>query len=251
ESGAQQSTESPSEVATSEAVGDVHTLHGDYRRAIESYEAAIAKAPTSARAGIEHKLAEVHHRRGDWVNAERHYEAAHKASGDGGEQARILADWSLAAHRAGDGLRAKRLVSEALALAERSSDSRALAQAHNILGILEAGRAPAREHLEKSVALARQLADHAALVAALNNLALAHRRSGDLDRARELTEEALAECEALGDRHRSAALLNNLADIFRAQGNESESMRHLKRAVRLFAEIGSASEPEVWKLVEW
>ena len=113
------------------------------------------------------------------------------------------------------------------------------------------GREPAREHLEKSVALARQLADHAALVAALNNLALAHRRSGDLDRARELTEEALAECEALGDRHRSAALLNNLADIFRAQGNESESMRHLKRAVRLFAEIGSASEPEVWKLVEW
>ena len=30
-------------------------------------------------------------------------------------------------------------------------------------------------------------------------------------------------------------------------------MRHLKRAVALFAEIGEpgAMEPEVWKLVEW
>ena len=30
-------------------------------------------------------------------------------------------------------------------------------------------------------------------------------------------------------------------------------MRHLKRAVRLFSEIGEAgtTEPEVWKLVAW
>jgi len=46
---------------------------------------------------------------------------------------------------------------------------------------------------------------------------------------------------------------NNLADIFRALGRKEESMRHLKRAVRLFSEIGQAgtSEPEVWKLVAW
>jgi len=91
-------------------------------------------------------------------------------------------------------------------------------------------------------------------VAALNNLALALKDAGELDRARELTEQALAECEALGDRHRVAALHNNLADILRAQGRTAESMRQLKRAVRLFSEIGEAgsrSEPEVWKLVAW
>src|SRR5256885_3294040 len=96
-------------VTAAAAVGDLHVLHGDYRRAIESYEAAAAKAPASARAGIEHKLAQVHHRRGDWTNAERHYTAARKASASPAEQARILADWSLAAHRSGDGARAKRL----------------------------------------------------------------------------------------------------------------------------------------------
>ena len=236
---------------TAAAVGDLHTLHGDYRRAIESYEAAAAKTPATARAGIELKLAQVHHRRGDWTKAERHYGAARKASTGQGEQARILADWSLAAHRSGDTARAKRLAAEALGLAERSKDKRALAQAHNILGAL--GASGSRAHLETSVALARELGDREAHAAALNNLALALKDAGDLDRARELTDEALAECEALGDRHRTAALHNNLADILRAQGRKDESMRHLKRAVRLFSEIGEAgtSEPEVWKLVAW
>ena len=250
-SGSLVSDEPRAAVATAEALGDVHTLHGDYRRAIESYDAAVAKASRSARGGLEHKLAQVHHRRGDWPNAERHYAAARAASQSVAEQARIVADWSLATHRAGDTPRAKRLATDALGLAERSQDRRALAQAHNILGILGAASADGKKHLETSVALAEELGDREAHVASLNNLALAHRRRGDLDRARELTELALAECEALGDRHRSAALHNNLADIFRAQGREADAMRQLKRAVRLFSEIGEASEPEVWKLVEW
>jgi DNA-binding SARP family transcriptional activator len=242
----------PAEAAAAEAVGDVHTLHGDYRRAIASYEAAITKAPAMSRGTLEHKLARVHHRRGDWPDAESHYAAARKASATDGERARILADWSLATHRSGDTPRAKRLATEALGLADRSRDRSALAQAHNILGILAAGGADAKQHLETSVELARDL-DDAAYVAALNNLALAHRRAGELDRARALTEEALARCESLGDRHRIAALHNNLADILREQRRDDEAMRHLKRAVRLFSEIGetAANEPEVWKLVEW
>ncbi|TMC36758.1 MAG: tetratricopeptide repeat protein, partial [Chloroflexi bacterium] len=249
EAGTLPSDRPTSVAATAEAVGDLHTLHGDYQRAIESYETAITKAPASARAALEHKLAQVHHRRGDWANAERHYSNARRSSASDGEQARILADWSLAAHRAGDAPRAKRLAVEALGLADRSQDRHALTQAHNILGIF--GGANARKHLETSAALAEQLGDRAAHVAALNNLALAHRRSGDLERARQLTQAALDECDALGDRHRSAALHNNLADVLRAQGRDADAMRHLKRAVTLFSEIGGSNEPEVWKLVEW
>ena len=252
EAGTLDDLETPVEVTTAAAIAELHTLHGDYRRAIASYEAAIAKAPAAARGGIEHKLAQVHHRRGDWTQAERHYAAARKTVTGAGSGARVLADWSLAAHRSGDGARAKRLASEALALAERSNDTRALAQAHNILGILATGRA-ARTHLETSVTLARELGDREASVAALNNLALALKEAGDIGRARELTEQALVACEAIGDRHRTAALHNNLADILRAQGHRDEAMRHLKRAVRLFSEIGEAgtTEPEVWKLVGW
>lgn len=252
EAGTLDDRESPPEVATASAIAELHTLHGDYRRAITSYEAAIAKAPARLRGALEHRLAQVHHRRGDWNAAERHYAAARTATAGAGAQARILADWSLATHRSGDGQRAKRLAAEALGLAERSRDSRALAQAHNILGILGTGSA-ARAHLETSVTLAKDLGDREAYVAALNNLALALRDGGDIERARALTEQALVECEAIGDRHRSAALHNNLADILRAQGRKDDAMRHLKRAVRLFSEIGEAgaTEPEVWKLVGW
>jgi tetratricopeptide (TPR) repeat protein len=250
EAGGLPATDASVGVTTAEAVGDLYTLHGNYRQAIESYEAAAAQASASGRGEIEHKLAQVHHRRGDWTRAERHYAAAHKASA-GAMKARILADWSLATHRSGDAARARRLAAEALGLAERSQDKRALAQAHNILGILGGGHA--RTHLDTSVALARELGDHEAHIAALNNLALALKESGELDRARELTEQALAQCETVGDRHRIAALHNNLADVLRAMGQRDDAMRHLKRAVRLFSEIGEAgtSEPEVWKLVAW
>ncbi len=40
-------------------------------------------------------------------------------------------------------------------------------------------------------------------------------------------------------------------DLLRAAGRNEEAMRHLKRAVTLFSEVGGAREPEVWKLVEW
>jgi tetratricopeptide (TPR) repeat protein len=87
----------------------------------------------------------------------------------------------------------------------------------------------------------------------MNNLALAMGRAGDLATAVDLTERALALSDTVGDRHRQAALHNNLADLLKASGRRTESMRHLKRAVTLFAEIGAPGtmEPEVWKLVEW
>ena len=232
-----------------ERVGDLYTLHGDYVKAVASYEAALAETSAPFRAAVEHKLADVHHRRGEWEAAERHYRAALRGIDDAAWRARVTADYALAAHRRGDRIRATRLAEEALALARRARDDRALAQAHNMVGILTGER----KHLEESLALAERIADAAARVAALNNLALAHARDGDLDRATTLTREALAASSAIGDRHREAALHNNLADLLHRSGENEEAMRYLKRAVRLFADIGedATREPEVWKLVEW
>lgn len=229
-----------------EAAADVYTLHGSYEKAIASYEAAIAEAPADARPHIEHKLAEVHHRRGEWERAESHYRKASEG-GDDGHKARVLADWSLAAHRHGDASRAIAFARKALALSERSGEVRALAQAHNILGILTQDQ----RHFERALELSRELADPSVHIAVLNNLALAHVRSGHLDRALTYARDALEQSEALGDRHRQAALHNNLADVLQALGKHEEAMRHLKRSAALFSEIGGAREPEVWKLVQW
>ena len=240
-----------------EEIGDLLTLAGDYAGALDSYEAAAALAPPERLASIEHRIGLVHHRRGEWELAESSFaEALADLPADAAAlEARLLADRSLTAHRLGEG-EAEAFAERALALADAAGDRRAQAQAHNILGILATGRAEqaeARTQLEQSLALASEEEDPSARAAALNNLALALRAEGELQQALELTEEALALCAAVGDRHREAALANNSADLLNAAGRRDEAMERLKSAVAIFAEIGesNATEPEIWKLVEW
>ncbi|HEY3078477.1 MAG TPA: AAA family ATPase, partial [Chloroflexota bacterium] len=256
----------PDTAALHEMIGDLQTLAGAYAAARASYEHAAALAGEAAPrrvAALEHKLGELYRRRGEWDLAESHFEAARAALGEeegaAGDRARLAADWSLVAHRQGEPGRALVLARRALDLAEAADDPRALAQVHNLLGILAGGRGEpelAGQHLERSLALADRLGDPSIRAAVLNNMALAHGRGGDLPRALELAEAALALCAAQGDRHREAALHNNLADLLHAAGRTAEAMTHLKQAVSIFAEIGwggagAAPSPEVWKLTEW
>ena len=250
----------PDAAALHQAIGDLHTLMGEYRAALNSYETAAAMSAPEELAPLEHRLGNVYLRRGEWELAESHFQAALQALGKDAPPAfgaRLYADWSRTAHHRAQPGRALELARQALALAQSSGDLRALAQAQNTLGILASSREEfetARRHLEDSLALADALGDPASRVAAMNNLALACRASGDLARALELTESALALCASQGDRHRQAALHNNLADLYHATGQTEAAMAHLKQAVTIFAEIGEEAgtwQPEIWKLVEW
>ena len=245
--------------ALHERIGDLRTLVGDYAGALASYEQAAAESVDGALAAVEEKLAGVHERRGEWKRSEARLAAALDAAPAeaGGLRARIVADLALTLHHAGRSAEAAARAGEARELAEAAVDTRALAQAHNMLGVLarSAGRIEsARQELSRSLELAEQLAEAPARVAALNNLALVERDAGELARALELTGGALELCAAYGDRHREAALENNLADLHHAAGREDESMAHLKRAVMIFAEVGADEAtrlPEIWKLVSW
>ena len=242
-----------------EALGDLLTLTANYGAALASYENAAAVAGAEDLARLEHKLGNVHGRRGDWELAETHYQTAHAGlkRGDAAELARLEADRSLAAHGRGDDTRALEFGKQALEFANRASDTRALAQTYNLLGILarSAGdKSQALEYLQASLTSAEKLKDPPMRAAALNNLALVYRENGELNHARELTESALAICVALGDRHREAALRNNLSDLLHALGEREKAMEQLKYAVMIFSEIGQETgnlQPEIWKLVEW
>lgn len=246
---------SPNVVELHAAIGDLETLAGDYAEALASYETAAAHAEGELRPDVEHRIGALHLRRGEWELAD-----AALASAIAGlpeeRAARALADRSLAAHRTGRSEDAERFAHQALVLAERTEDHRALAQAHNLVGMLteaRGDRGTAVAELETGLAHARRAQDEAAEVAALNNLALAAARSGDHDRGLELVQEALALCARLGDRHREAALRNNLADLLHRAERDDEAMAALKEAVTLFAEVGEDGrlEPEIWKLTEW
>ncbi|TMC81426.1 MAG: tetratricopeptide repeat protein, partial [Chloroflexi bacterium] len=227
----------PAKAALHEAIGDLYTLLGGYHSALESYETAAAFCAADALAGVEHKLGAVYMRRGEWELAESHLEAA-LSVWDGqaqpNQQASIYADRSLAAHHQGQVQQALELAQRALSLAEASDDARALAQAHNMLGMLASHNSDtqaALHHLEQSLILAEKLHDPAMRAATLNNLAQAHRLNGATERALSLTESALALSASQGDRHREAALHNNLADLLHALGATEAAMSHLRQAV--------------------
>ena len=242
------------------AIGDLQTLQGDYERAIAAYETAASLCDPDSLAVVERKLGNVHLRRGDWQMAASYLHSALASlgvAGPGDRRSQLLADLSLTAYHTGDTAEASDLAVQAAELAEDAEDVDALAQAHNILGILARSREEqdsARQHLENSLALAETLSDPSARVAALNNLALAYGTSGEVERAIELAESALMLCASQGDRHREAALHNNLADLLHTAGRAEAAMSHLKQAVSIFAEIGAEAgpmQPEIWKLVEW
>jgi DNA-binding SARP family transcriptional activator len=251
----------PDTAALHEAIGDLHTLGGEYGAALASYEAAgTLREDPNVRANIEHKLGIVHQRRGEWELAERHVQAALTALGETGsaaQRARLYADWSLLAHQRGQTDQALDLAHRALELSGTAGDTRALAEAHNRLGILATSQgdlAQACYHLQQSLELAETLPDPAARAAALNNLALAYKAGGETEQALKLAEAALALCIAQGDRHHEAALHNNLADLLHAAGQSEAAMAHLKQAVAIYADIGVEAgtvQPAIWKLTEW
>ena len=236
----------PEPAALHEAIGDTHTLRGDYAAALAAYDAAAAHAGEDRRGGIEHKLAGVHERRGEWEQAERHLRESLVL---GAAAARVQADRALVAWRRGDP-GALDLGREALRLAEAEGDAEAAARAHNILGLLGQGT----DHFRRCLELCERLPDPTIRIAGLNNLARARAADGELDAAAELVREALRLVAAQGDRHREAALRNNLADTLHRAGREDEAMAELKRAVTIFAEVGGHEQepqPGVWRLVEW
>ncbi len=240
------------------ALSDVQVVLGDYGGALVSLRAAAADALPGDLPGLEHRLGRLHVRRGEHALAEAHLTAATEALAEDDLAARagVTADRALAVHSLGEPERARALAADAISLADRAGEERALCQSHNLLGMMAATDGDvddAIDHLLRSRELADRLDDGDLQVAALNNLALAHRARGDLAVAVELTEDALSTCATLGDRHREAALHNNLADLLHALGRGEEAMDHLKRAVEIFAEVGEGGElqPEIWKLVRW
>jgi DNA-binding SARP family transcriptional activator/tetratricopeptide (TPR) repeat protein len=255
---------SPADVWMS--TGDVLVALGRYSEALGAYESAAGLAEDAdLAAGVEHKLAEVHHRLGDWPAADDHLRAAVEllSSDVAREQgassallARIGSDRALLAYRRGDFAVARELADDALHLAQNADDTTAAAQALDVLGMVSAATGDleaADSLLRRSIEQATDLPDSGVAIAALNNLARVLADRGRPDEALDAAREALRLGAERGDQHRLAALHTNLADLLHAAGDEDAAVEHLKEAARLFAGVDTGGEPraQVWTLVEW
>lgn len=250
----------PDRFALHEAMAISYTLPGNYPQALDHLHLARQAVESGEQASrIERQIGNVCQRMGDPIRAEHHLSVALDGLPPESllQRAAILADWSLAAHTRGDLTYARQLADHALNLAEQVGHTAALAQVHNMLGILSRAAGAIADsifHLDQSVYYATQLADSGVLIAAMNNLALTHRDAGHFEDAVSLFGDVINRCEHVGDRHRLAALHNGLADTLHLCGDEPRAIMHLKKAVVLFSELGSTSEPyypDVWRLVEW
>ena len=257
------------------ALGEVLVVLGRYREALAEFETAAALAGAggseetgdeagasasdrAVQASIEHKLADVHHRLGDWDLAEAHLAVVTElvAAAEPGRLARAEADRAVVAYRRGDAEQAAAFGRAALSCARSAADRGATAQALNVLGMLAAragDTAAAETYLRDSLAEARQLPELGAAVAALNNLARLLAETSRNREALQVAAEALELGSELGDQHRVAALHTNMADLLHADGQGDAAIIHLKEAARRFAsvDVGDAPRPEIWTLVEW
>jgi DNA-binding SARP family transcriptional activator len=256
------------------ALGEELIVLGRYREALAEFETAAALADgegtaegagadggeggRAVQASIEHKLADVHHRLGDWDLAEAHLAVVAElvAAAEPGRLARVEADRAVVAYRRGDADQAAAFGRAALSCARAAADRGATAQALNVLGMLAAragDTAAAETYLRDSLAEARELPELGPAVAALNNLARLLAETGQICEGLAAAAEALELGSELGDQHRVAALHTNLADLLHADGQGEAAMTHLKEAARRFAsvDVGDAPRPEIWTLVEW
>jgi len=267
------------------ALGEVLVALGRYREALAEFETAAALAGAgegdtgaddaeadegisggdggsagdrAVQASIEHKLADVHHRLGDWDLAEAHLAVVAElvADAEPGRLARAQADRAVVAYRRGDARQAAAFGQAALSSARAAADLGATAQALNVLGMLAAragAEAAAETYLRDSLAEARQRPELGPAVAALNNLARLLAETGRGREALTVAAEALELGSELGDQHRVAALHTNMADLLHADGQGEAAIAHLKEAARRFASVdgGDAPRPEIWTLVEW
>jgi tetratricopeptide (TPR) repeat protein len=242
------------------ATGDALTSLGRYDDALTAYEkaaAATASDDPSQLAVIEHKLAEVHERLGDWDVARAHLEsAAELLEPDGGlaMRAQVAADLALVSYRQGDP-GAEKIGEQALHLAVESGDAVSMSQAKNVLGVLACARGDCGKavgYLQESRNQAHVAGSTELEVAALNNLARLYAQEGDIDKALVSAQEALQLGLAQGDLHRAAALHDHVADLYHRAGQQTEAMEHLKAAAAAFGAVDEARvRPEVWKLVSW
>ncbi|MCA9922170.1 MAG: AAA family ATPase, partial [Anaerolineales bacterium] len=242
------------------ACGELLVRLGVYPEALASYETAAALAPGDELGRLEHQLAQVYQRQGQWSLAAHKLQQARQHLGDNANPAalaHLTLDQSLVAHRQKQTVEALALAQQARALAKKGADSPMLALAENILGML----ARSRGDLETAVTFleqSRRLADECERldiqIAARNNLALAEGDGGRTDAAITNLQEAVRLCRRYGDRHYEAALRSNLADMLHQAGEETAAQEQIRESVTILAEIGRERESwraEIWQLMEW
>jgi predicted ATPase/class 3 adenylate cyclase/DNA-binding NarL/FixJ family response regulator len=140
----------------------------------------------------------------------------------------------------GDYAGAAALGEESLALFHSLGDSRGIAWAHYVLGmivLMQGGYAGAVAHYEASLALFRDAGDTRGLAWTLNDLASVAVLRDDYAGAAARFEESLALFRSLGDTRDIASCLNNLGEVAKAQDDYAGAAARFEESLALFRSL--------------
>ncbi|MBK9030899.1 MAG: tetratricopeptide repeat protein [Myxococcales bacterium] len=241
------------EIELGRVAAAIATSVGDPRRALALLDAMPAPAADQPRliAGIAHELGRAAIQAGDYPRAIEALEraiAAAEAAGDLEQRARSTNNLGAACYYQGDWGRARRLWQQFRQQSERQGDRMETLHALNNLGSLyrDLGMlADARAALERAGELAEQLdaAHMAAMI--LANRGEVDARAGDLGAARERYERALSECVRLGAREDAIETRRRLSELDLAVGRVDEALARALEAARDAKDLGARFEEGV------
>jgi tetratricopeptide (TPR) repeat protein len=236
--------------------GDTWARRGEHGRALAAFAAGEAEGGAEGAAPPADVRAALALSRGDTYLRQHEYDAAEGAARQAvallvTESATLIADRLLArAHlvqgevalRRGQEAQMEEHLEHSLALAKQSGDQVRLAEIRDWQGILAWLRgdlAQAEEHWQECLALAERSGDQAGMVLGWGGLCAAFLSSGDLARAEECAQQGLALAERSDDQAGIASAYLNIGDGRWYRGMLEEAQTWLQRGTALMERIGN------------
>ena len=96
----------------------------------------------------------------------------------------------------------------------------------------------AREHLEKSLVIKKEIGDRNGEADCYTNLGNVYRSVGEYEKAREHLEKSLVIKKEIGDRNGEADCYTNLGNVYRSVGEYEKAREHLEKSLVIKKEIG-------------
>lgn len=233
---------------TNNCLGQLHTLKGDYEKAMD-----YLKVAASLFESVDDMfgIAKAYSNMGNLFFRTNHYDKAltyfQKSLDNGLSKAGTTSSAGTISHlgltymNLGRYAEAIRVIEEQIPLHESSQDSMGLASLYTNLGIVyfESGDYDqSMRYHHQGLALARELGNRRLQAIGLGSLGSVYERMGDYDKALELFQQDLQICHELGDRQGLAVVEGLIGDINSVVGKFSQAITHLDRCLAISSELG-------------
>lgn len=222
-----------------EALGAVYTLLGDYEAGLSAYESALELAEEDGqKARIFVGIGKIQHRAGRFRDSlEASTRALRLVEGTWcEEEALALHNIGLASSETGDFEHALDCLERGLAVAEKIKDHAVANRCINTIGVvyrIQGHLDQALEYFGKSMAIAEKLHDQRGIGWNLNNIAIVNSIRGNRDQALKYFEKNLAIVEKMGNAWSIAGTLNNIGLVHKGRGDYGKALECLERGASI------------------